>query len=172
MPTVPMPLSRGATRGMWRAVWNDDDSLTRSNRTFLGCLARFITHGGRIEWTGVGVLIQQFGAVTGRSYTQRHVLRMLAWAVERGLIRRVRYSAPGRPAVYEAVIPDHPGYAPVKVRRRGVRPRRLLAAWRSERPEAARPQLPADGLQEPAGAPEETRARHRHRLRSPGPTLP
>lgn len=154
---------------MWRAVWTDDDSLTRSNRTFLACLSRFITHGGRIEWTGIGVLIQQLGADAGRRYTQRHVLRLLAWAVEAGLIRRARHSAPGRPASYEAVIPDHPGYAPVKVRRRGVRPRRLLARWRAEL-EAVGPEQAADGAHEAPEAAEETPARHRHRLRSSAPT--
>lgn len=150
---------------MWRALWADNEILTRREQLFLSCLCRFITHGGRIEWSGIGVLIQQFGSMAGRSYTQRHVLRLLAWAVERGLIRRARHSAPGRPALYEAVIPDHPGHAPVKVRRRGLRPRRLLAAWRSERA-ASSAQAPPDGLQEHADATPET---HRHRMRSMPP---
>lgn len=163
MPTVSMPLSRGTTRAMWRASWNGDDSLTRSGKSFLSCLSRFMTHGGRFEWTGIGVLIQQLGQDAGRTYTQRHVLRLLAWAVTRQLVRRVRHSAPGRAAVYEAVIPDHPGYRRVSVRRRGLRPRRLMAAWRRETDPG---QTPLFGVQEAGGAPDATPARHEHRHRS------
>lgn len=159
MPTVPIPLSRRATRSMWRAEWDDDDSLTRAQRAFLACLSRFVSHGARIEWTGIGVVIEQFSSTAGRPYTQRHVLRLLAWATGRGLIRRARHSAPGRPALYEAVIPGHPGYAPARVRRRGIRPRRLLARWRAE--------LAPERAQLAQEEPGPTRRRHRHRLRDP-----
>lgn len=145
---------------MWRASWESDIPLTRTSRSFLSCMSRFVTHGGRFNWSGIGVLIQQLSQQNGRPYTQRHVLRLLAQSVALGLIRRVRHSAPGRPAVYEAVIPDHPGYRPVKVRRRGLRPRRLMAAWRRE----AVPAGPAlFSVQEAAGAPTRPAASTEHR---------
>lgn len=149
---------------MWRAEWADDETLTKSERLFLGCLSRFITHGGRIEWSGIGSLIQQFSADAGRRYTGRHVLRLLARCCGLGLIKRARHSAPGRPALYEAVIPGHPGHRHVKVRRRGIRPRRLLASWRSGLPE----ELAADGAQDAPGAAADTPERYRDRHRPTG----
>lgn len=130
-------------------------------------MSRFITHGGRFDWSGIGVLIQQFSLAAGHRYTQRHVLRLLAEAVSLGLIRRVRHSAPGRPAVYEAVIADHPGYRPVKVRRRGLRPRRLMAAWRRETVPAEQPLF---SVQEAAQAPTRPGTGEEHRYRSSGLT--
>ena len=127
--TLATNLTAGTTRSMWEVSW--PENLRPSLRKFLKCISRFLGHGGRFAWTGIRNVIEQFGFVNGRRYTSRWIERLLAEAVDLGLIRRVIHSAPGRPAVYEAVIPDHPGYRPVKVRRRGVRPRRLLAAWRA-----------------------------------------
>ena len=127
--TIATNLSRGTTHSMWQASWPEE--IRPSLHKFLKCISRFLGHGGRFAWTGIRNVIEQFGFVNGRRYTSRWIERLIAEAVDLGLIRRVIHSAPGQPAVYEAVIPDHPGYRPVTVRRRGVRPRRLLAAWRA-----------------------------------------
>ena len=145
--SLAVSLSRGTTRAMWEASW--PDHLQPSLRKFLRCITRFLGHGGRFTWNGIKVVIEQFGFVNGRRYTSRWIERLLAEAVDLGLIRRVIHSAPGQPAVYEAVIPDHPGYRPVKVRRRGIRPRRLLAAWRAT--DDYRSPTPSTHPRQPAG---------------------
>ena len=145
--TIATNLTAGTTRSMWEVSW--PENLRPSLRKFLKCISRFLGHGGRFRWTGIKNVIQQFGFVNGRRYTSRWIERLLAEAAGLGLIRRVIHSAPGQPAVYEAVIPDHPGYRPVKVRRRGIRPRRLLAAWRAtddyRSPTPGTPPLPPEG---------------------------
>jgi len=122
---------------MWRETWETSDAIARSLHRFLSFLTRFMEYGGRFSWTSIKVVIQQYAVKNGRPYSSRWIEKLLQAAVRAGLIRRVRGPAPGRAAVYEAVIPGHPGYRPVKVRRRGIRPRRLLALWRHEEEETA-----------------------------------
>lgn len=145
--SIAMHPSRGATRSMWQVSW--PENLRPCLRKFLKCISRFLGHGGRFAWNGIKVVVEQFGFVNGRRYSTRWILELLAEASELGLIRRVRHSAPGQPAVYEAVIPGHPGYRPVKVRRRGVRPRRLLAAWHAS--DEYRSPTPCTPLSQPEG---------------------
>ena len=132
MPTISTSIGRSTTRSMWREVLAESP-LPRSLHRFLSFLSRFLGHGGRFSWTSIKVVIRQWAIENGRrAYTQRWVLALLRKAVDAGLIRQVIHSAPGRAAVYEAVIPGHPGYRPLTIRRRGIRPRRLLASFRKE----------------------------------------
>jgi hypothetical protein len=152
VPTITSNLSAGATRAMWRATWDGEQiGASQPLRRFLPVLCRFLSGPGRFQWTGISVVNEQFGRSMGRRYTSRWIEKLMAQAVRLGLIRRVRHSAPGRPAVYEAVIPDHPGYRPLAIRRRGIRPRRLLARWRGQ--EALCDPLPFEIREPPAPAP-------------------
>ena len=117
---------------MWRETWETSPLIAGSVHRFLIFLGRFMDHAGRFHWTSIKVVIRQYGFVNGRAYSSRWIEKLLACAVASGWLRRVIRSAPGQPAVYQAVIPAHPGYRPVKIRRRGIRPRRLLAWWRNE----------------------------------------
>ena len=132
MPTISTSIGRSTTRSMWREVLAESP-LPRSLHRFLSFLSRFLGHGGRFSWTSIKVVIRQWAIENGRrAYTQRWILALLRKAVDAGLIRRVRYSGPGQPAVYEAVIPGHPGCRPATIRPRGIRPRRLLASFRKD----------------------------------------
>lgn len=116
---------------MWRETWAESD-LPRSLHRFLSFLGRFIGHGGRFSWTSIKVVIRQYAIDNGRPYSEIWIRKLLQRAVDAGVIRRAVHSAPGQPAVYEAVILGHPGYRPVTVRRRGITPKRLLASFRRE----------------------------------------
>ena len=127
--------TRASTCATWRAAV-ERAAPTKAQRVFLlEVLLPTLRRYGQFAYKGIGALQKAYAWVRGREiYTQRHILRLLRECTDLGLIREIISPAPGRHAAYEAVIPGQGPSRPMIVRRRGIRPKRLLAAWRSENP--------------------------------------
>jgi hypothetical protein len=131
MANISSPIARSATRSMWNATWRDS-LLTRTEHIFLDCLSHFLGADGLLRWTSIKVVKEQFERMIGRRCSTNWIDKLFMRTAEDGVIAREIHSAPGQPAVYRAVIPDHPGGRPVSIRRRGISPRRLLASFHRE----------------------------------------